>query len=195
MKCTESIDLKHPWVSHGEVSCFISCSPSHPLDFCQLNLSLMHCLMAPNFPQTTPYARYALCHSFKRRSLLTLLWSPDTLCSMLQSNCLINPPRGHAILSISLSTILVILLVIVKISFVVPQVLPLLLKLPRLKPICLCICHTCSVAHHQTVHPYMSKLQNKNSGEGRRVILLESSKQKSGTELSNVLVWLMTTYF
>lgn len=77
-------------------------------------------------------------------------------------------PMRRTILSISLSTVLVILLVIVKTSFVVPQVLPLLLKLPRLKRPCLCISHTCSVAHHPTVHPYMYKLQNKNTGEGRR---------------------------
>ena len=66
-----------------------------------------------------------------------------------------------------------------------------------MKPSCLCNSHTCSVACYQTVPPPIMYIiyiiKTLESGVGFR--LLESSKGRSGTELSNVLVWFNDNFF
>lgn len=118
---------------------------------------------------------------------LILLWISDTLHSLLHSSCLINAPRRHAILFTSLS---IVLILIFKISFATPQVLPLLGKLPILKPPCRYNSHLLNGTPSNHVPTlvmhiiYRIKILQKRIG----VRLLESSKG-SGTEFSNVLVW------
>lgn len=84
-------------------------------------------------------------------------------------------------------------------NFIVPKVLHLLWKLPRLKP-SLYNSHTCSVAHHQTMHPpcHAYNLYNKHSGEGSwgQIIRVRQTKKWNwALKCSSMVHWQHIFYF
>lgn len=131
--------------------------------------------------------------SFKGTSFLPLLWIPDILHSLFYSSCLINAPWRHVILiSLKYSSCNLT----VSNNFVVPKVLPLLWKLPKLKPLCLIPTPVQWLSIKQCTHAcHAYNLHNKNNGEGSWGQIIRVKQMKNGTELPNALVWFTDNLF